>query len=202
MKAFFVLALLTASSLFTGYSESTVDRTVGAAEGTRTVSGEFTEARFGHIDPANGVTNVGTFSCQHCTGTADQADVAQRAILSGYWDVMAEQALFNGMELSLEEAMNGIDLANQAPQAALGWSDSKSVGYGYVYWLKEARKMYPAGNGTASGQGIVWARIQSFHGEVSPNIDIGHDQLRRASQIWYVLRDMGYTDAQISNPIG
>jgi len=202
MKAL-LLATITAGLLFSNASESTVDRVIGAAEGTRTVGGDYTPARFGHIDPANRVLNIGTFSCQNCSGNVDEADIQQRAVLSGLWDMIAQQALYQGMELSLEEAVNGIDLANQAPQAALGWSDSKSTGYGYVHWLKQARKLYPnpARNGTASGQGIVWARVQSFQGEYSPTLDINHDQLRRASQIWYTLKEMGYTDAQISSPI-
>ncbi|HIK15393.1 MAG TPA: hypothetical protein IGS53_08950, partial [Leptolyngbyaceae cyanobacterium M33_DOE_097] len=51
-------------TLFKGGSQSVVARTVGHAEGTRTAAGGYTRAYRGHVDPGNGVWNLGTFSFQ------------------------------------------------------------------------------------------------------------------------------------------
>jgi hypothetical protein len=53
--------------------------------------------------------------------------------------------------LSLEEKLNGIDLANQAPKAALDQQGS------YIDWLADARA-----SGLEGKDAILWARVHSF----------------------------------------
>ena len=43
------------SDLFTGGPDSLVSKAVGSAEGTRTPTGGYTSAYYGHVDPGNGV---------------------------------------------------------------------------------------------------------------------------------------------------
>ncbi|MBD0336168.1 MAG: hypothetical protein ICV62_11820 [Cyanobacteria bacterium Co-bin13] len=137
-------------SMFEGGSNSLVARTVGSAEGTRTAEGQRTSAYFGHVDPGNGVWNLGTFSYQHGANTPEEADVRQLQRLQAQTAVIQQKALDHGLELSLQETLNGIDLANQAPLAALGRGS-------YVDWLAQARKM-----GMSGDEAIVWARTRAF----------------------------------------
>lgn len=137
-------------SIFEGGSESLVARTVGSAEGTRTATGERTPAFYGHVDPGNGVWNLGTFSYQHGAANPEEADVRQLRRLQGQSEIIRRKALDHGIELSLKETLNGIDLANQAPIAALGKGS-------YVDWLAQARQL-----GMTGDEAIVWARTRSF----------------------------------------
>ncbi|MBD2259194.1 hypothetical protein [Pseudanabaena sp. FACHB-2040] len=136
--------------LFEGGSNSLVARTVGSAEGTRTAEGQRTSAYFGHVDPGNGVWNLGTFSYQHGATTPEEADVRQLQRLQAQTAVIQQKALDQGLELSLQETLNGIDLANQAPLAALGPGS-------YIDWLTQARKL-----GLSGDEAIVWARTRAF----------------------------------------
>ncbi|MEM0980542.1 MAG: hypothetical protein AAGH78_09720, partial [Cyanobacteria bacterium P01_H01_bin.58] len=94
---------------------------------------------------------------------------------------LKQKAQARGLQLSTEELLNGIDLANQAPMAALERS-------GYVDWLAEAHKLNMTG-----AEAIVWARTRSF---LDPDTQqwnapglgnnlhsITRDQSRRASAI-------------------
>lgn len=137
-------------SIFEGGSESLVARVVGSAEGTRTATGERTSAFYGHVDPGNGVWNLGTFSYQHGANTPEEADGRQLRRLQAQSEIIRRKALDHGLELSLKETLNGIDLANQAPIAALGKGS-------YVDWLAQARQL-----GMAEEEAIVWARTRSF----------------------------------------
>ena len=51
--------------------------------------------------------------------------------------------------MTLQEELNGIDLANQAPLAALD--------RGYVYWLSVARQL-----DLSEDERIIWARTRAF----------------------------------------
>lgn len=121
---------------------------IGAAEGTRTVTGDKTPAYYGHVDPGNGVWNWGTFSFQHCAEAryqcADQweADIFQlRRIQSFAWDYLRD---YNLTEL---EFINAADLFNQAPLAA----------YDFMQWLQHAKS-----KGLEGSKAIHYARVMSF----------------------------------------
>ncbi|MDB9527968.1 hypothetical protein PN498_18385 [Oscillatoria sp. CS-180] len=137
-------------TLFDGGTDSLVARAVGSAEGTRTPEGHKTPAYFGHVDPGNGVWNLGTFSYQHGAQNPEEADDKQMRRLQRQTEVLQRKAQTKGLELSDEELLNGIDLANQAPLAALDRG-------GYIDWLKEAQAL-----GMEGSEAIIWARTRSF----------------------------------------
>ena len=101
--------------IFAGGSDSLVARTVGHAEGTRTADGHKTRAYYGHSDPGNGVWNLGSFSYQHSANSPEDADEKQLRRLQSQADTIRQKADAHRLELSLEEELNAIDLANQSP---------------------------------------------------------------------------------------
>ncbi|GAB4477191.1 MAG: hypothetical protein OHK0037_39050 [Elainellaceae cyanobacterium] len=137
-------------ALFHGGAESLVARVVGSAEGTRAADGQRTKAYYGHTDPGNGVWNLGSFSYQHGASSPEEADERQLRRLQKQADLLQRKAASHGISLTLEELLNGIDLANQAPMAALDRG-------GYVDWLAEARQ-----RGMQGEAAILWARTHSF----------------------------------------
>jgi hypothetical protein len=171
----------TQADLFTGGSDSLVARTVGHAEGTRTADGSKTRAYYGHSDPGNGVWNLGSFSYQHGAKSPEEADEKQLQRLQRQADVIRQKADAHRLSLSLEEELNAIDLANQAPLAALDTP-------GYVEWLKKARD-----RGLTGSEAVLWARTQSYWNPRSnrweaPGLgntegNISHDQNRRLTAI-------------------
>ncbi|PSB24839.1 hypothetical protein [Stenomitos frigidus] len=171
----------TQADLFTGGSDSLVARTVGHAEGTRTADGSKTRAYYGHSDPGNGVWNVGSFSYQHGAKSPEEADEKQLQRLQRQADVIRQKADSHRLSLSLEEELNAIDLANQAPLAALDTP-------GYVEWLKKARD-----RGLTGSEAVLWARTQSYWNPrlnrwEAPGLgntegNISHDQNRRLTAI-------------------
>jgi hypothetical protein len=171
----------TIQAMFEGGTDSLVARAVGSAEGTRTPEGYKNPAYFGHVDPGNGVWNLGTFSYQHGASTPEEADAKQLQRLQQQTAILKQKATAKGLELSPEELLNGIDLANQAPLAALDRG-------GYIDWLQEAHRL-----GMAGSDAIVWARTRSFLDPdtrrwnapgLGNNIySISHDQERRANAI-------------------
>ncbi|MBI4785058.1 MAG: hypothetical protein HY785_27700 [Oscillatoriophycideae cyanobacterium NC_groundwater_1537_Pr4_S-0.65um_50_18] len=138
------------ADLFVGNSDSLVAKAVGSAEGTRTPEGDRNPAYFGHVDPGNKAWNLGSFSYQHGATTPEEADVKQLNRLQAQASVMQAKAEAKGISLTLEEALNGIDLANQAPKAVLDRE-------GYIDWLAKARQ-----NGLSGSDAVLWARTQSF----------------------------------------
>ncbi len=177
--------------LFANGSESIVARTVGHAEGTRAPDGSRTPAYFGHTDPGNGVWNLGSFSFQHCRepryqcSTPEQADTFQLQRLQAQNVTFRQRAIALGFSATLEEELNGIDLANQAPLAALGRP-------GYPDYLRQAKK-----NGLNGQTAILEARLWSFWNPQTKRWDapglgnteasIRHDQQRRMLAIARVL---------------
>lgn len=137
--------------LFKGDSDSLVAVAVGSAEGTRTPDGGKNSAYQGHTDPGNGVWNLGSFSYQHGANSPEEADAKQLARLRSQSQTILDKAAARGLELSLEEKLNAIDLANQAPKAALD-----EYG-GYIDWLADARA-----SGLGGNEAILWARVHSF----------------------------------------
>lgn len=169
------------TALFAGGSDSLVAKAVGSAEGTRTPEGDRTKAYYGHTDPGNGVWNLGSFSYQHGADSPEHADVKQLQRLQTQLDKLQQKAEALGVQLSLEETLNGVDLANQSPRAALDRG-------GYVERLKQARDM-----GFSGEDAILWARVRSY---LDPDTQqwsapglgntlesITHDQDRRMRQV-------------------
>lgn len=136
-------------TLFEGNSASLVAKAVGAAEGTRTPDGGKTWAYQGHRDPGNGVWNLGTFSYQHGATSPEEADAKQLRRLQRQAEILRQQAAAAGLSLTLEEELNGIDLANQSPSAALD--------RGYINRLKEAKNY-----GLTGTQAIIYARSRAY----------------------------------------
>ena len=135
--------------LFAGDADSLVARAVGSAEGTRTPEGGYTAAYYGHRDPGNGVWNLGSFSYQHGARSPEEADEKQLRRLKTQAADLKQQAEHKGLTLSLQEELNGIDLANQAPLAALD--------RGYIDWLDQAHQLH-----MPEDEGVLWARTRSF----------------------------------------
>ncbi|MEO0406548.1 MAG: hypothetical protein AAF289_04275 [Cyanobacteria bacterium P01_A01_bin.135] len=136
--------------LFEGGADSLVARSVGHAEGTRSADGQRTAAYYGHVDPGNAVWNLGSFSYQHGAASPEEADEKQLQRLKEQARQLRQQAADLNLSLSLEEELNGIDLANQAPLAALGEN-------GYIPRLAEARQRQLRG-----ADAIVWARTWAY----------------------------------------
>jgi hypothetical protein len=140
----------TLDDLFVGGSDSLVATAVGSAEGTRTPEGDRTASYYGHTDPGNGVWNLGSFSYQHEAGSPQEADEKQLQRLQQQALTLKAKAKARGMRLTLEEKLNALDLANQAPLAALDRG-------GYLDWLEQAHQM-----GLKGPDAILWARVRSF----------------------------------------
>jgi len=138
--------------LFAGGSESLVARAVGTAEGTRTPTGDHTPAYYGHVDPGNGVWNLGSFSYQHGATSPEAADLKQLTRLRSQATQIQQHATTQGITLSLEETLNGIDLANQAPRAAL----AEDAG-NYVDRLQQAYQI-----GLRGADAVLWARTYAY----------------------------------------
>ena len=140
----------------------------------------YTAAYYGHVDPGNGVWNLGSFSYQHGASSPEHADRQQLKRLQRQTVELRRQAQAKSFTLSLLEELNGIDLANQAPLAALD--------RGYINWLQMANQ-----HSMGSAERIVWARTKAFldpdtgHWN-APGLGnhwdaIYHDQLRRYDAI-------------------
>lgn len=138
------------AQIFQGGPHSLVAKAVGSAEGTRTPNGDKTWAYYGHEDPGNGVWNLGSFSYQHGANSPEEADTKQLRRLQAQAAVIRRQAQAYGITLTLEEELNAIDLANQAPLAALDRG-------GYIDWLAQAHQM-----GLRGSEAVLWARTRSF----------------------------------------
>ena len=149
MDPFTQSVLHTLAALFHGGSNSLVARAVGSAEGTRTPDGGYTAAYYGHVDPGNHKWNLGSFSYQHGASFPAEADVIQLKRLYNQALELRQQASQQQLRLSLAEELNGIDLANQAPLAALD--------RGYIEWLAIAKQQ-----SMTERDRIIWARTRAF----------------------------------------
>ncbi len=172
---------LSETGIFQGGPNSLVARAVGSAEGTRRPDGSKNPAYYGHRDPGNAKWNLGSFSYQHAARSPEDADQRQLNRLQTQDKMLQQKAAAQGLSLTLEERMNGLDLANQAPLAALDRG-------GYIDRLKEARDRGLRGN-----EAILVARVNSYR-EPSTNLwdapglgnneaDIRHDQARRMDAV-------------------
>jgi hypothetical protein len=159
---------------------------IGAAEGTRTLMGGITSLYWGHRDPANGVTNLGTFSYQHGAKDARQADFIQLNRLQQQIADIQLQARESGVELSSLELVAAADLTNQSPEA----------GYAYISNLKQAYD-----RGFRGIEALLEARMQSFVNPQTQDLDaagfsnnwqkLRQDQLRRLSKLQKTLKAQG-----------
>ncbi|MEL7506550.1 MAG: hypothetical protein AAFN42_04380 [Cyanobacteria bacterium J06554_1] len=136
--------------IYEGGPNSLVARVIGSAEGTRTPSGQPTRAYYGHTDPGNGVWNMGTFSYQHGASSPNEADSKQLKRLQRQGKTIEKQATQAELSMSLGEVLNGLDLANQSPRAALEHG-------GYIDRLAQARQ-----KGLKNDRAIVWARTHAY----------------------------------------
>ncbi|MGB3615584.1 MAG: hypothetical protein WBA10_17450 [Elainellaceae cyanobacterium] len=136
--------------LFSGETDSLVAKAVGAAEGTRLPNGDKTPAYFGHIDPGNGAWNQGTFSYQHEATSPEEADRKQIQRLRRQGYDLHHWAQQIDVPWGLEEQLNALDLANQAPLAALSAD-------GYLDRLKEAYD-----RGYTGSDAVLEARIYAY----------------------------------------
>lgn len=137
------------TSWFVGGEQSLVAIAVGHAEGTRTATGERTSAYYGHVDPGNQAWNQGSFSYQHGARSPEEADQKQLARLKHQTKTLHQLAFEKSLTLDQPEFLNAIDLANQAPAAA--------IDRGYIDWLQQAKTM-----GLRGDEAILWARTRSF----------------------------------------
>ena len=172
--------------IFAGGQNSLVAVAVGSAEGTRRPDGGFNDAYAGHTDPGNEVWNLGSFSYQHEADSPEHADDKQLDRLRGQDATLSQIAASYSMTLNLEERMNGIDLANQAPQAALDNG-------GYIDWLADAKQ-----KGLTGAEAIHYARVNSFTNPNTGRLDapglgnswsrVEADQKRRMEMIWEAIQ--------------
>jgi len=183
--------------IFEHGTNSLVARTVGSAEGTRHARRRRTRAYYGHVDPGNGVWNLGTFSYQHEAASPEEADERQLQRLKRQGLQLEDQARELGITLSLEEKLNGLDLANQAPLAALDKG-------GYIERLAQARRLQ-----METQEAILWARTYAY---IDPNTrkwnapglgnnvqSISRDQERRISAISKAMRAYEPSDMKIAS---
>lgn len=172
---------LSADQLFEGGSDSLVATAVGSAEGTRTPDGGKTWAYYGHVDPGNARWNLGSFSYQHGARSPEEADERQLDRLRRQFEMIRQTAELSGLKLSLEEQLNAIDLANQAPLAALDRG-------GYIERLRQAYT-----EGFQGTDAVLRARTYSYINPATRQWDapglgnteysISRDQARRLDAI-------------------
>ncbi len=175
------LVAMAPDDLFNGGSDSLVAKAVGSAEGTRTPDGGKTWAYYGHTDPGNRAWNLGSFSYQHGAQSPEDADIKQLDRLRQQFEIIRQTAASNGLRLGLAEQLNGIDLANQAPLAAIDRG-------GYVDRLRQAYAQ-----GLRGSEAVLQARTYSY---LNPNTNqwdapglgnnfdsISRDQARRLNAV-------------------
>ncbi|MDY6936284.1 MAG: hypothetical protein SWY16_01350 [Cyanobacteriota bacterium] len=186
------------------HTESPLAIALGAAEGTRRYDGSKTPIYYWHTDPGNYADNFGTFSYQHLQpaekapvvaaktaaakrqisanlGLAQIADRRQLARIQKYYEQLRQQAFEKGIDLNQKELIAGLDLANQAPLAALN-------PMGYLDRLKQMRQLIDD-----LDEQILEARIWSYWHPQRNTWDapglgntydrIRHDQKRRLGEI-------------------
>ncbi|BAY59273.1 hypothetical protein NIES2135_61500 (plasmid) [Leptolyngbya boryana NIES-2135] len=155
---------------------------VCAAEGNCTPQGELTAYADGHADPGNGRWNMGRFSYQHGAATPAEADRKQLARLRSQGKVILNEAKKEKVPLNEKEIVNAIDLANQAPLAAL------EPNGGFIDRLKQCR-----GQGKTGSDAVLCARSQSFRNPITGELEapglgnslsrVERDQQRRMDAI-------------------
>jgi hypothetical protein len=166
-------------AMFIGGSDSLVAIALGAAEGTRTPDGAKTFSYYGHTDPDADVWAVGTFAVQQGDLSPQETDQAHLAKLREQATHLQQQASAHNLPWDLETQLNGLDMVNQSPQAALGDD-------GFVGRLQQAYRM-----GMGASEAILWARIRTVLGADADRWNgsgIGY----RVSGVGYQVSGIGY----------
>lgn len=149
-----------------GPQNSIVGRCIGAAEGTLNARGDYNKAYSGHVDPGNGVWNLGLYSYQHGASSPAEADQKQFERLQGQMAIQENQAYKLGLVMTLEERLQGGDLANQSPISGKGGS-GRIKSRGYIPLLVDA-KLLGLADKTVEHEGVAlpadvdWARTSSY----------------------------------------
>lgn len=133
---------------------------IGIAEGTRTPSGGYTRAYYGHTDPGNGARNVGTVSAQNAGNpvAADRmwmARLSQQAVRVA--PVLGQLGVRPGTVAYNRLMFNVLDLSVQAPAAI---SD----------FIRMLPRVLRAG---ATIEAIAKARADSFINPATGRLDAG-----------------------------
>jgi hypothetical protein len=162
---------------------------VGRAEGTRTKNCDRTSNWYGHADPGDKLWNLGSFSAAPdrfpgaSFSTPEDADrwyLKKR--LKGHAQQLTQDAKRIGLTLTNSELINGIDLANQSPAAAL-----PNDGQGYLWYLAKWRRYK-----IPEQERIIRARTNAFYDPslgrysatgLGSGSDIVRDQKRRVLAI-------------------
>lgn len=98
--------------------DSLVAVAIGHAEGNRTIDGGKNSSYFGHIDPGNGVRNIGSFSAQNFAGSPEEADLFWLRKLRTFSPQFESAANRAGLRSDLAVlAISVFDLFVQAPAA-------------------------------------------------------------------------------------
>jgi len=210
-------------ALFEGGSDSLVARTIGPAEGTRTSDGTKTQGWYGHSDPGDGRWNVGTFSYNNTRDNTkitdpEAADKHYLQILKSRAATLFRQSKQVGISLTLQEWINAIDLSNQAPQPAVGWTDQLNPGF--IANLAQFKR-----KGIRGENAVLKTRIEGFRntrtGKYEAWTDLAglkRDQTRRmlaasaAMQVWQQQqleqtpvafnRTVSFSNIESQNPYG
>jgi murein DD-endopeptidase MepM/ murein hydrolase activator NlpD len=204
------------SEIFKGGENSMVTIAVGSAEGTRTPDGGKTRYWKSHTDPGNQAHNIGSFSFQHHDGTMSPSEADQRQLdrlMAQLQPVLAEAEEL-GLQLTLREALNLIDLLNQSPWAGGAiapsgqWvSRSTQGGEGYVPRLLEARQMGKTGTAAITHAriesykrtttGTFWADGLCYGGKCNTWEAVYRDQTRRMNEIDKALKASKYSGREV-----
>jgi hypothetical protein len=92
---------------------------IGESEGTRNADCSPNRNYFGHTDPGNGASNIGTFSAQQNYATPEQADASWLQKLRSAEKTIQSQAVSKfGQPLSKAALLAALDLHVQSPAAA------------------------------------------------------------------------------------
>ncbi len=202
-------------------SDSPLAIALGAAEGTRRSDGGKNSAYYWHTDPGNGADNFGTFSYQLLLPAEKAPVVAQRTVeekrrvsaelglpdlsdrrqlvrLKKFHDRLQQQASEKGIGLNQAELIGGLDLANQAPLAALN-------SMGYIDRLIEMKKLV-----RNPDEQIIEARVWAYWhpqrqkwdapGLGNTYASIRHDQQRRQAAIAQAMAVQNPPDLPTSPP--
>ncbi len=192
---------------------------IGQAEGTRTPSGGFRAAYYGHVDPGNGVGNRGSFSLQHAGDlTPDQADAQQLARLSRQIPAFETAARAAGLDPNNATLATGyLDLYNQSPTAAARFLDQigtlRETGVTrqsvtelriHAYIDRATGERFPLPGGGRAGSGFVNIARQALGREPTEaevQRTLRADQSRRMQDMEAAITTGGPTGSATPRPV-
>lgn len=184
-------------------SDTLIMRMAGNAEGNLNPNGSKNPNYFSHTDPGDNHSNLGACSESNARngtnlGSPEEADAYCLQKLQNNTPTVQGKASELGIELSLEELLNSLDLINQAPATVL---DNP----GFLDRLIEAKK-----RGLSGLDAVIDARVEAFSPDLGP-IESRHylttfiskkwliiDQTRRAKAIQNAMRAVAGEQGVIS----